>query len=212
MPVFFLMFLLFPFLELALLIKVGAAIGVLPTLLLIIGSAVLGSLLLRVAGLATALRAREKLARGEMPEQEMLEGMLIAVGGGGLIAGTAAYYGGDAKLIGVEPETAPTLHHALAAGEPVDVPVSGVAADSLGARRIGATCFALREHIDSAVLVSDEAIITAQKALWNVLRIVAEPGGAAAFAGLLSGAYRPAADERVCVVLCGANTAPGSVG
>lgn len=85
MPVFFLMFLLFPFLELALLIKVGAAIGVLPTLLLIIGSAVLGSLLLRVAGLATALRAREKLARGEMPEQEMLEGMLIAVGGGLLL-------------------------------------------------------------------------------------------------------------------------------
>lgn len=141
-----------------------------------------------------------------------LDTVLIAVGGGGLIAGAAAYYGGDAKLIGVEPETAPTLHAALAAGEPVDVPVSGVAADSLGARRIGATCFALREHIDSAVLVSDEAIIAAQKALWNVLRIVAEPGGAAAFAALLSGAYRPAADERVCVVLCGANTAPGSVG
>ncbi|MBF7729639.1 FxsA family protein [Pseudomonas sp. N040] len=85
MPVFFLLFLVFPFVELAVLIKVGGMIGVLPTLLLIVGSAILGSLLLRVAGLATALRAREKLARGEMPEQEMLEGMLIALGGGLLL-------------------------------------------------------------------------------------------------------------------------------
>jgi UPF0716 protein FxsA len=85
MRVFLLLFLLFPIIELALLIKVGGAIGVLPTLLLVIATAILGSVLLRVAGVATAWRAREKLARGELPEQEMLEGLLIAVGGGLLL-------------------------------------------------------------------------------------------------------------------------------
>lgn len=135
-----------------------------------------------------------------------LDTLIIAVGGGGLIGGAAAYCQGDTRLVGAEPETAATLHHALAAGAPVDVPVSGIAADSLGARRIGATCFALRHFIESSVLVSDSAILAAQQALWDGLRIVAEPGGAAALAALLSGAYRPAADERVCIVLCGANT------
>jgi len=135
-----------------------------------------------------------------------LDTIILAVGGGGLIGGAAAYCQGDTRLVGAEPETAATLHHALAAGAPVDVPVSGIAADSLGARRIGATCFALRHFIESAVLVPDSAILAAQQALWDGLRIVAEPGGAAALAALLSGAYRPAADERVCIVLCGANT------
>jgi threonine dehydratase len=135
-----------------------------------------------------------------------LDTVLFAVGGGGLIAGAAAYYRGDVRLVAVEPENAPTLHRALAAGEPVDVPVSGIAADSLGARRIGAQCFALRDFISAAVLVTDEAIRAAQLALWDRLRIVAEPGGAAALAALLSGAYLPAPGERVGVVLCGANT------
>jgi len=135
-----------------------------------------------------------------------LDTVLLAVGGGGLIAGAAAHYRGKARLIAVEPENAPTLNRALAAGEPVDVPVSGLAADSLGARRIGAQCFALREFIGASVLVSDEAIRAAQRALWEELRVVAEPGGAAAMAALLSGGYRPAAGERVGVVLCGANT------
>lgn len=136
-----------------------------------------------------------------------LDTVLIAVGGGGLIAGAAAHYQGDVKLVGVEPANAPTLHNALAAGEPVDVPVSGIAADSLGARRIGAQCFAQREFIDRSVLVSDAAIVSAQKVLWDVLRIVAEPGGAAVMAALLSGAYVPVPREKVGVVLCGANTA-----
>lgn len=143
----------------------------------------------------------------ELAEQAPdLDTVLIAVGGGGLIAGAASYYGGDVRLVGVEPENAPTLHRALEAGEPVDVPVSGIAADSLGARRIGELCFARRERIDRSVLVTDAAIVEAQRRLWDVLRVVAEPGGAAAMAALLSGAYVPAPGERVAVVLCGANT------
>jgi len=143
----------------------------------------------------------------ELSEQAPdLDTVLIAVGGGGLIAGAAAHYRGRTKLVGVEPANAPTLHSALAADEPVDVPVSGVAADSLGARRIGAQTFALREFITRAVLVSDEAIVEAQRRIWDVLRIVAEPGGAAAMAALLSSAYVPAPGEKVGVVLCGANT------
>jgi threonine dehydratase len=141
---------------------------------------------------------------GQAPE---LDTVLVAVGGGGLIGGMAAYYAGDVRLIGVEPETAPTLERALAAGVPVDVAVSGIAADSLGARRIGSFAFPLAQRfVDRSVLVADEAIVAAQKTLWEVLRVAAEPGGAAAMAALLSGRYVPAPGERVGVVLCGANT------
>ncbi|MDR3474725.1 MAG: threonine/serine dehydratase [Devosia sp.] len=133
--------------------------------------------------------------------------VLVAVGGGGLIGGIAAYYEGDTAVIGIEPERAPTLRRALDAGEPIDVDVSGIAADSLGARRLGGTVFPIaRNYVTDALLVSDEEIVAAQKTLWDVLRVVVEPGGAAAFAGLLSGRYKPAADERVAVLLCGANT------
>ena len=136
-----------------------------------------------------------------------LDTVLVAVGGGGLIGGMAAYYAGDVRIIGVEPEAAPTLHHALAAGQPVDVPVGGVAADSLGARRVGGLMFPLaRSYVERSVLVSDEAIVSAQKVLWETLRVVTEPGGAAAFAALLSGSYVPAPREKVGVLLCGANT------
>jgi threonine dehydratase len=133
--------------------------------------------------------------------------VLVAVGGGGLIGGMAAYYAGDTAVVGVEPERAPTLRRALDAGEPVDVEVSGIAADSLGARRLGGNAFPIaRDHVANAILVSDEEIVAAQKMLWDVLRVVVEPGGAAAFAGLLFGRYRPAPGERVAVLLCGANT------
>jgi threonine dehydratase len=135
-----------------------------------------------------------------------LDTLLVAVGGGGLIGGIAAAAAGRVRIIGVEPEKAPTLHNAIAAGQPVDVPVSGVAADSLGARRIGSLSFALSGYIDRAVLVTDEAIVAAQKKTWDVLRVAVEPGGAAAMAALLSGRYVPAPDERVGVLLCGANT------
>lgn len=133
--------------------------------------------------------------------------MLVAVGGGGLIGGMAAGLSGEVRLIGVEPENCPCLNHALAAGEPVDSPVGGVAADSLGARRVGSLMFPLAQrYIDRSVLVTDDAIMAARTALWEKLRIVAEPGGAAALAALLGGAYRPEPDERIGVLLCGANT------
>ena len=136
-----------------------------------------------------------------------LDTLLVAVGGGGLIGGMAAFYAGDVRIVGVEPEAAPTLNHALAAGQPVDVPVSGIAADSLGARRVGGLMFPLaQQYVDRSVLVSDEAILHAQRVLWETLRIVAEPGGAAALAALLSGAYAPSPGEKVGVLLCGANT------
>lgn len=142
--------------------------------------------------------------REQAPE---LDTILVAVGGGGLIGGMAAHIAGDLRIVGVEPEAAPTLNHALAAGEPVDVPVGGIAADSLGARRVGRLMFPLaKKYVDRSVLVSDEAILNAQKVLWEVLRVVAEPGGAAAFAALLSGVYVPAHDEKMGVLLCGANT------
>ena len=136
-----------------------------------------------------------------------LDTVLVAVGGGGLIGGMAACYAGRVKIVGVEPEAAPTLNRALAAGEPVDVPVGGIAADSLGARRVGRLMFPLAQrYVDRSVLVSDEAILDAQRVLWETLRIAAEPGGAAALAALLSGAYVPEPGEKVGVLLCGANT------
>ncbi len=136
-----------------------------------------------------------------------VETMLVAVGGGGLIGGMAAYLEGEVRLVAVEPEACPALNQALAAGEPVDAPVGGVAADSLGARRVGSLMFPLAQrYVAQSVLVSDEAIMAARQALWEKLRIVAEPGGAAALAALMSGCYVPRPDERVGILLCGANT------
>lgn len=134
--------------------------------------------------------------------------VLIAVGGGGLIGGVAAWYGGRTRIVAVEPEAAPTLHAAFAAGHPVDAPTGGIAADSLAPRRVGEMMFPLaRAHVaPEVVLVSDDEIRGAQVALWSVLRVVAEPGGAAAFAALLSGRYKPERDERVLVLVCGSNT------
>ena len=136
-----------------------------------------------------------------------LDTLLVAVGGGGLIGGIAAWYSGRIRIVGVEPEAAPTLTRALAAGRPVDAEAGGIAADSLAPRRVGQLMFPIaREYVDPVVLVPDEAIERAQEALWNVLRIVTEPGGAAAFAALLSRRYLPKPGERVGVLLCGGNT------
>jgi threonine dehydratase len=138
--------------------------------------------------------------------------ILVAVGGGGLLAGVAAAVEGRARVIGVEPRTIPTLHSALAAGEPVTVDVSGVAADSLGASRLGDIAFAVATRTDAgSVLVDDAAIVEARAALWDRYRLAVEPGGATAFAALLTGAYRPAPGERVAVLLCGANTDPATL-
>jgi threonine dehydratase len=136
-----------------------------------------------------------------------IDTLLVATGGGGLIGGIAAWYTGRIQVISVEPELAPTLHDALKAGHPIDAPAGGMAADSLAPRRVGSLMFPIAQHhVAQAVLVEDEAIRDAQRRLWDVLRIASEPGGAAALAALLSGRYRPAKDERVAVLLCGANT------
>jgi len=136
-----------------------------------------------------------------------LDQLLVSVGGGGLIGGIAAWSRGRMRVIGVEPELAPTLTHALAAGEPVDAPAGGIAADSLAPRRIGTLAFAIaKHHVERTVLVSDDAIRDAQRALWRVLRAVVEPGGAAAMAALLSGEVSAEAGQTVGVLLCGANT------
>ncbi|WP_258727193.1 threonine/serine dehydratase [Cellulomonas sp. NS3] len=138
--------------------------------------------------------------------------IVVAVGGGGLFAGIAAAAEGRARVVAVEPERIPTLHSALQAGQPVDVAVSGVAADSLGARRIGSIAFDVaRRTRPVSVLVDDEAILAARTALWQDHRMAVEHGAAAAYAGLTSNAYRPAPDERVAVVICGANTDPGTL-
>lgn len=136
-----------------------------------------------------------------------LDALLVAVGGGGLIGGIAAWYSGRVPVIGVEPEEAPTLTRALEAGEPVDSPAGGVAADSLAPKRVGSLMFPIAQrHVARTVLVTDDAIRDAQRRLWKTLRIVAEPGGAAALASLTSGAWKPAAGQTVGVLLCGANT------
>jgi threonine dehydratase len=135
--------------------------------------------------------------------------VLVSCGGGGLVAGIAAWYRGDVRVVAVEPEDSRCLHAALAAGETVDVTVAGIAADSLGARRVGAIAFATaRAYVDRVALVPDTAIRAAQRAIWRGLRLVAEPGGAAALAALMHGAYVPAPDERVVVLVCGANGDP----
>ena len=135
-----------------------------------------------------------------------LDTVLVAVGGGGLISGVAQWWRGRVKVVGVEPEGSRALHAALAAGGPVDVDVNSVAADALGARNVGALVYGLtRDSVDHVALVTDAAITAAQGALWRDWRLATEPGGAAALAALIGGAYRPAPGERVGVLLCGAN-------
>jgi threonine dehydratase len=136
-----------------------------------------------------------------------LDTILVPVGGGGLIAGIAAWYGGGTRVIAVEPEASPTLAKALEAGRPIDAPAGGIAADSLAPRRIGELVFPIaRRFVEYVVLVTDDAIRAAQKTLWDRLRVVAEPGGAAAVAALLSGCYLPGRGERVGVLVSGGNT------
>ena len=158
------------------------------------------------------LEGQGTVAREFAEQAPGLDTVLVSVGGGGLIGGMAAWYRGDVKLVAVEPETSRALHAALEAGRPVDVEVSGVAADSLGARRVGSLMFPIAQaYVERVALVSDDAIRAAQGWLWSHLRVAAEPGGAAAMAALLSGVYRPDADERVGVLVCGGNLDPASL-
>jgi threonine dehydratase len=144
----------------------------------------------------------------ELDEQAPdIDTLLVSVGGGGLIAGIAAWYAGRIKVIGVEPFGAPTLTKALQAGYPVDAEAGGLAADSLAPRRVGDRVFPVaKAYVRRVVLVEDDAIRHAQRILWQVLRVVAEPGGAAAFSALLSGAYRPEIGSRIGVLISGGNT------
>lgn len=136
-----------------------------------------------------------------------LDTVLVGVGGGGLIGGVAAWYAGRARVVAVEPEASPTLYRAFEAGRPVDAETGGIAADSLAPRRVGDLVFpVVRQHVKDTVLVADTAIREAQERMWDVMRVVAEPGASAAFAALLSGRYRPRPGERVGVVVSGGNT------
>ncbi len=138
-----------------------------------------------------------------------LDTVLVAVGGGGLIGGVAAWYGKRTRIVSVEPETCTALHAARAAGKPVKVDVSGIAADSLGASEIGKLAFEIaKTHVDDSVLVTDEAIADAQMWLWHNHRIMTEPGGATVLAALMRGIYRPKDNEKICAVICGANVDP----
>lgn len=158
-----------------------------------------------VAGQATVGRELEA-------DAPWLDTVLVAVGGGGLMAGVAAWYDNRVRVVAVEPETSRCLGAALDAGRPVDVGVAGVASDSLGARRVGALAHAIATtSVERAVTVPDEAIVAAQRALWADVRLMTEPGGATALAALMSGAYVPAAGERVGVIVCGANVDPASI-
>jgi threonine dehydratase len=157
-----------------------------------------------VAGQGTvALEWEEDLERFGLAK---LDTVLIAVGGGGLIAGVAAWFQGRVKVVGVEPEGSRALHAALEADKPVDVTVSSIAADSLGAKRIGELDFDIaRSFVNSVALVKDAAIAEAQRRLWAEYSVITEPGGAAAFAAVTSGAYQPEHNERVGVLICGSN-------
>jgi threonine dehydratase len=136
-----------------------------------------------------------------------LDTLLVAVGGGGLIGGIASWYRGAVKIVGVEPEAAPTLSSALKAGEPVDAPAGGIAADSLAPRSVGKLMFPIaQKFVSGVILVTDEEIVQAQKKLWDVARVAAEPGGAAAFAALISRKYAAQPGERIGIVICGGNT------
>lgn len=144
----------------------------------------------------------------DLPE---IDTLLVAVGGGGLIGGIAAWFAGRIRIVAVEPEGAPTLHRAFEAGHPVDAPTEGIAADSLAPKRVGEMMFPIAEaFVERSILVSDDDIVAAQKALWDRVRIISEPGGAAAFAAILSGRYAPESGERVAVLVCGANANPAT--
>jgi threonine dehydratase len=158
-----------------------------------------------VAGAGTLGREIEE--QGGLPDS-----VLVSVGGGGLIAGLAAWFQRRAKVVALEPELAPTLFSARQAGQPVDVPVSGIAADSLGARRIGSIAWEqTQRHVDHSLLLPDEAIRSAQRWLWKEFKLAVEPAAALPLAALQTGAWAPQAGEKVCLIICGANVDPASL-
>jgi len=161
-----------------------------------------------------AVVAGQGTLAAELSDQRpALQTVIVAVGGGGLIGGVAAWYAGDVRVVGVEPDRCPTLSSAPRAGEPVDVEVGGVAADALGAARAGVIPMGIATRfVHDVVTVSDDDIIRARRVLWETCRLAAEPGAAATLAALVSGAYRPREGERLCLVICGANADPSDLG
>lgn len=149
----------------------------------------------------------------ELAEQAgPLDTVLVPVGGGGLIAGVASWFAGSARVIGVEPDGAPTLSYARRAGQPVDAPAGSIAADALAPRQVGQLVFPITQaFVQDVVLVTDEAIREAQLTLWETLRVAAEPAASVGVAALLSGMYKPADGERVAVVISGSNMSPGQL-
>jgi len=159
-----------------------------------------------VAGAGTLAREIEEQGAGAP------DSVLVSVGGGGLIAGIAAWFEQRARVVALEPELAPTLHAARKAGEPVDVTVSGVAADSLGAKRIGAIAWEITQrHVRDSLVLPDAAIRDAQLWLWKQMKIAVEPAAALGLAALQTGVYQPSADEKICLVICGANLDPATL-
>jgi threonine dehydratase len=159
-----------------------------------------------VAGAGTLAQEIEEQG-GAVPDS-----VLVSVGGGGLIAGIAAWFEQRSKVVALEPQLAPTLFRAREAGAPVDVAVSGIAADALGAKRIGAIAWDItQQHVQSALLLGDDAIRKAQLTLWKDFKLAVEPAAALGLAALQSGAYRPRGDERVCLLICGANLDPATL-
>ncbi|TDQ82214.1 L-threonine ammonia-lyase [Dongia mobilis] len=172
-----------------------------------------GALAIHAYDAPATVAGQGTLARELDAQLSMLDTVLVAVGGGGLIGGVAAWFQGRVKVVGVEPDSCPTLHSARRTGHPVDVAVGGLAADSLGAKRVGDIPFAIaQEHVADVVLVQDEAIRAAQELLWRDFRLMSEPGGVTALAALTSGAYRPVPGEKIAVILCGGNVDPASLG
>ncbi len=167
-----------------------------------------GALVVHAYDMPAVVAGQGTLGRELADQAPELDTILVAVGGGGLIAGIAAWYAGRTRVIAIEPEACPTLYNARRAGHPVDITPGGVAMDALGARRIGDIPFAITsDYVTDAILITDDAIRSAQQRLWDDLRLVVEPSGATALGAILAEAYRPADGERIGIVLCGANIA-----
>jgi threonine dehydratase len=172
-----------------------------------------GALLTHAYDQPEVLAGAGTLAREIEQQGGLADSVLVSVGGGGLIGGIAAWFGQRARVVALEPVRCPTLFEARKAGRPVDVAVSGIAADSLGARRIGALAWEVTQReVREILLLEDDAIRTAQRWLWQETKLAVEPAAALGLAALQTGVYRPAQDERVCLVLCGGNIDPASLG
>ena len=171
-----------------------------------------GALMTHAYDQAEVLAGAGTLAREIESQAGVPDALLVSVGGGGLAGGIAAWFAGRTRMVALEPERAPTLHAALAAGAPVDVEVSGIAADALGARRIGALAWEVAQrHPMSSLVLRDEDIVDAQRWLWQALKLAVEPAAALPLAALRSGAWQAQAGQRICLVLCGANVDPASL-